>query len=57
MTIQDDTATTARPDPAAPGSGPARLGLSGKLLMLTILFVMLAQVLIYVPLISNFRLN
>lgn len=52
---QDDTATTARPEPAA--SGSARLGLSGKLLMLTILFVMLAQVLIYVPLIANFRLN
>jgi signal transduction histidine kinase len=59
---QDDTATTAKPDPANAGSaaanlGPTRLGLSGKLLMLTILFVMLAQVLIYVPLISNFRLN
>jgi signal transduction histidine kinase len=65
MTMQDDTATTAKPDPANAGSAPAtagpaqptRLGLSGKLLMLTILFVMLAQVLIYVPLISNFRLN
>jgi signal transduction histidine kinase len=62
MTMQNDTATTAKPDPANAGSapataGPARLGLSGKLLMLTILFVMLAQVLIYVPLISNFRLN
>jgi signal transduction histidine kinase len=53
--MQDDTATTARPDPAA--SAPARLGLSGKLLMLTILFVMIAQVLIYVPLVANFRLN
>jgi signal transduction histidine kinase len=52
---QDDTAATAKPDPVA--SGRARLGLSGKLLMLTILFVMIAQVLIYVPLIANFRLN
>ena len=34
-----------------------RLGLSGKLLMLTILFVMMAEVLIYVPSIANFRLN
>jgi signal transduction histidine kinase len=34
-----------------------RLGLSGKLLMLTILFVMIAEVLIYVPSIANFRLN
>ncbi len=33
------------------------LGLSGKLLVLTILFVMIAEVLIYVPLIANFRLN
>jgi signal transduction histidine kinase len=36
--------------------GP-RIGLSGKLLFLTILFVMLAEILIYVPSIANFRLN
>jgi signal transduction histidine kinase len=35
----------------------ARLGLSGKLLVLTVLFVMMAEVLIYVPSIANFRLN
>src|SRR5947207_13513055 len=34
-----------------------RLGLSGKLLVLTILFVMIAEVLIYVPSIANFRVN
>jgi signal transduction histidine kinase len=34
-----------------------RFGLSGKLLLLTILFVMIAEVLIYVPSIANFRLN
>jgi len=34
-----------------------RLGLSGKLLLLTLLFVMIAEVLIYVPSISNFRLT
>ena len=34
-----------------------RVGLSGKLLLLTILFVMLAEVLIYVPSVANFRLN
>jgi len=34
-----------------------RLGLSGKLLVLTILFVMIAEVLIYVPSIANFRSN
>lgn len=34
-----------------------RVGLSGKLLMLTIVFVLVAEVLIYVPLIANFRIN
>jgi len=34
-----------------------RFGLSGKLLFLTVLFVMVAEVLIYVPSIVNFRLN
>jgi signal transduction histidine kinase len=39
---------------------PARrfgLGLSGKLLMFTIAFVMIAEVMIYVPSIANFRIN
>jgi len=47
-------------EPAAADGGPmrtARLGLSGKLLVLTILFVMIAEVLIYVPSIANKRLN
>ncbi len=43
----------ARPTPVR----AARLGLSGKLLGLTILFVMIAEVLIYVPLVANFRVN
>ncbi|MGZ9089813.1 MAG: sensor histidine kinase, partial [Rhodoplanes sp.] len=34
-----------------------RFGLSGQLLVLTILFVMLAEVLIYVPSVANFRLS
>ncbi len=34
-----------------------RIGLSGKLLFLTILFVMVAEILIYVPSIVNFRMN
>ncbi len=34
-----------------------RVGLSGKLLMLTILFVLVAEILIYVPLIANYRVN
>ena len=47
-------------DPDAMKAGPARVprfGLSGKLLVLTVLFVMIAEVLIYVPLVANFRLN
>ena len=40
------------------GSPPRpRFGLSGKLLVLTILFVMITEVLVYVPSIANFRLN
>jgi len=44
--------------PAAPRARHRwRVGLSGKLLLLTIVFVMLAEVLIYVPSVANFRLN
>ncbi len=35
----------------------APMGLSAKLLVLTVAFVMLAEILIYVPSIANFRLN
>ena len=50
--------TTDQPAAAADASRPRpRLGLSGKLLVLTLLFVMIAEVLIYVPSIANFRLN
>jgi signal transduction histidine kinase len=38
-------------------TAPRRLGLSGKLLLLTIPLVMIAEVLIYVPAIANFRIN
>jgi signal transduction histidine kinase len=47
-------------DATVPGLRPVRgprAGLSGKLLALTIVFVMIAEVLIYVPSIANFRLN
>jgi signal transduction histidine kinase len=47
---------TITPGPAARRHGP-RVGLSGKLLFLTVLFVMLAEILIYVPSVANFRLN
>ena len=46
-------------DPASPGErqpGPLR-GLSGKLLALTIIFVMLGEVLIFLPSIANFRIQ
>src|SRR5262245_7702935 len=44
-------------DQAIAAPKPTGLGLSGKLLVLTILFVMIAEVLIYVPSIANFRTN
>jgi len=49
--MTDDSA--AQPAPVR----ASRFGLSGKLLLLTILFVMIAEVLIYVPLVANFRVN
>ncbi len=57
MSDEHEPATeTITPGPAARAHGP-RVGLSGKLLVLTILFVMLAEILIYVPSVANFRLN
>jgi len=50
------TSDTTPQDEHARAHAP-RFGLSGKLLVLTILFVMLAEVLIYVPSIANFRLS
>lgn len=47
----------AAPRHGAPAARALRIGLSGKLLVLTILFVMVAEILIYVPSIANFRLN
>jgi signal transduction histidine kinase len=51
------TQDTARADTAPDTRSRAHMGLSGRLLVLTILFVMIAEVLIYVPSIANFRLN
>src|SRR6516162_943068 len=49
---------TDRPATADQSSGArARMGLSAKLLVLTLSFVMIAEVLIYVPSVANFRLN
>src|ERR1700741_3434960 len=49
--MSEDTDTRPRPVRVA------RFGLSGKLLVLTILFVMIAEVLIYVPSVANFRVT
>ena len=49
--MNDESA--ARPEPVR----ASRFGLSGKLLLLTILFVMIAEVLIYVPLVANYRVT
>ncbi|MBN8533168.1 MAG: HAMP domain-containing histidine kinase [Rhizobiales bacterium] len=38
-----------------PGSGLWRPGLSGRLMLLAILFVLVAEILIYVPSVANFR--
>jgi hypothetical protein len=50
--------TEGQPTIGSPRPPPARrLGLSGKLLLLTIPLVMIAEILIYVPAIANFRMN
>ncbi|WP_024509262.1 HAMP domain-containing sensor histidine kinase [Bradyrhizobium sp. ARR65] len=53
MSATADQPTTKVPRPRP----PRRLGLSGKLLLLTIPLVMIAEVLIYVPAIANFWMN
>jgi signal transduction histidine kinase len=44
-------------DRPRPQKGPRRLGLSGKLLLMTIPLAMIAGMMIYVPAIANFRVN
>jgi len=52
------SANDEQPNKAPPRARlPRRLGLSGKLLLLTIPLVMIAEVLIYVPSIANFWMN
>src|ERR1700694_5326028 len=51
MTDEQQITGSPRPKPSR------RLGLSGKLLLLTIPLVMIAGLLIYVPAIANFRVN
>ena len=48
----------AEPANRAPNRIPGlHQGLSGKLLLLTLLFVMVGEILIFLPSIANFRLN
>ena len=54
MTLANDEQPAKAPPRARV---PRRLGLSGKLLLLTIPLVMIAEVLIYVPSIANFWMN
>jgi signal transduction histidine kinase len=54
--VSNDTTDAARPTTPEQSGGRGRLGLSGKLLLLTTLFVMVAEILIYVPSIANFRI-
>src|SRR5471032_2598350 len=51
--VTDEQPMMERPRPRL----SRRLGLSGKLLLLTIPLVMIAEILIYVPAIANFRMN
>ncbi|MBV8926382.1 MAG: sensor histidine kinase, partial [Bradyrhizobium sp.] len=54
MSVTDDQPTI---EPPLRGRLPRGLGLSGKLLLLTIPLVVIACMLIYVPAIANFRMN
>src|SRR5215469_15913153 len=53
VSATDELPATERPQATL----PRRLGLSGKLLLLTIPLVMIVSMLIYVPTIANFRMN
>ena len=53
MSVTHEQPITVSPRPKP----PRRLSLSGKLLLLTIPLVMIAEVLIYVPAIANFWMN
>src|SRR5262252_711626 len=53
VSVTDDQPDNERPQAKLPG----RLGLSGKLLLLTVPLVMIAGILIYVPAIANFWTN
>lgn len=53
----DEMARTRKADAQKPATTRPRRRLSAKLLLLTILFVMIAEVLIFVPSVANFRIT
>ncbi len=53
----EDRSLPPFPPPSGTRFGRLRLGLSTKLLILTIIFVMLAEIVVFVPTIANFRTN
>src|SRR5580658_10983895 len=53
VSVTEDQPASRSPRPKP----PRRLGLSGKLLVLTVPLVMIAGLMIYVPAIANFRMN
>ena len=58
MSVQDDSAQDDQPSTELPrGKLPRRMGLSGKLFLLTIPLIAIACLLIYVPAIANFWTN
>jgi len=50
-------AQNKNPEPLSPVKSRLKLGLSAKLLIMTTLFIMIAEVLIFVPSVANFRIN
>lgn len=60
--MDDEAQTSGRSGAAPEGAGPEPMprlfrGLSGRLLWLTVIFVMMAEVLIFVPTIATMRMN
>jgi signal transduction histidine kinase len=54
---ETDQITDRPPNQAVPALPSWRFGLSGKLILATALFLLIAEILVYVPLIANFRLD
>src|SRR5205823_4706195 len=57
MSVEQDNDSAANDAPPLMPPLYWRLSMSGKLLLLTIPFVLMAAILIYVPSIANFRMN